>query len=186
MAKYVIEIEDVPFGRNDDPVIPHGMDELYRAKGFKSLVFDQNGLDKLTPYTEPDRKAIEDAQEEAWKMASKCLWAISNSQSRVIFGMDCVYVPRDVPYQEAKAKYKAWKEQEEQIRVGDEVKHKQYEWKAVVINISESGLLTLMWGSGEASNGFDPEEFEKTGKHCAEVEELIKKINEVQHNEEEQ
>lgn len=54
MAKYVIEIEDVPFGRNDDPVIPHGMDELYRARGFKSLVFDQNGLDKLTLYTEPD------------------------------------------------------------------------------------------------------------------------------------
>ena len=54
--KYIIEIEDEPFGRNDDPLIPHGMDELYRAKGFRSLVFDENGLNKLTPYVEPAPK----------------------------------------------------------------------------------------------------------------------------------
>ena len=50
--KYIIEIEDEPFERNDDPVIPHGMDELYKAKGFNSLVFDENGLDKLTSLNE--------------------------------------------------------------------------------------------------------------------------------------
>ena len=57
MSKYIIEIEDEPFGRNDDPNIPHGMDELYRAKGFNSLVFDQFGLDKLTPLD----KALDEA-----------------------------------------------------------------------------------------------------------------------------
>ena len=56
--KYIIEIEDEPFGRNDDPVIPHGMDELWRAKGFKSLVFDKAGLSKLTPYVEPEDEII--------------------------------------------------------------------------------------------------------------------------------
>jgi hypothetical protein len=58
--KYIIEIEDEPFGRNDDPYIPHGMDELYRAKGFNTLVFDQFGLDKLTPLD----KALEEAYQK--------------------------------------------------------------------------------------------------------------------------
>ena len=47
--KYIIELEDEPFGRNDDPKIPHGMDELWRVKGFNSLVFDKNGLMRLEP-----------------------------------------------------------------------------------------------------------------------------------------
>ena len=59
--KYIIEIEEEPFGRNDDPVIPHGMDELYRAKGFNALVFDKHGLDKLTP--------LNDALDEAFHAA---------------------------------------------------------------------------------------------------------------------
>lgn len=35
--KYIIELEDKPF------ISEHG-EELYRAKGFKSLVFDQSGM----------------------------------------------------------------------------------------------------------------------------------------------
>ena len=44
--KYIIEIEEEPFVRKS---ALHGEDAVYRAVGFKSLVFDQNGLDKLTP-----------------------------------------------------------------------------------------------------------------------------------------
>ena len=40
--KYIIEIEDEPLVR--------GGDTVWRAKGFKSLVFDQNGLDKLKSF----------------------------------------------------------------------------------------------------------------------------------------
>lgn len=50
--KYIIELEDEPFGKNDDPRIPHGLEELWRVKGFKSLVFDKNGLNKLQPADE--------------------------------------------------------------------------------------------------------------------------------------
>lgn len=39
--KYVIELEDEP--------ITNG---LWKVKGFNSLVFDKNGLDKLTPFNE--------------------------------------------------------------------------------------------------------------------------------------
>lgn len=46
VAKYIIELEEDPFVSLDSA------DVLYRAKGFKSLVFDARGLQKLTPYTE--------------------------------------------------------------------------------------------------------------------------------------
>ena len=46
MSKYIIEIEDKPFVRLS---ALFGEEGLYRAKGFNSLVFDQFGLDKLTP-----------------------------------------------------------------------------------------------------------------------------------------
>lgn len=46
MAKYIIELEEDPFVSMDSA------DVLYRAKGFKSLVFDARGLQKLTPYKE--------------------------------------------------------------------------------------------------------------------------------------
>lgn len=42
--KYIIEIEDKPLTRDGEAV--------YRAKGFRSLVFDENGLKKLTPLPE--------------------------------------------------------------------------------------------------------------------------------------
>ena len=45
--KYVIELEDKAFSQSALPLYDDEM--LYRVKGFRSLVFDQNGLDKLTP-----------------------------------------------------------------------------------------------------------------------------------------
>ena len=43
--KYVIEINDHPMNDSFTPA-------LYRAKGFKTLVFDEYGLSKLTPLNE--------------------------------------------------------------------------------------------------------------------------------------
>lgn len=47
--KYIIKIEDEPLVRKS---AIHGETAVWRASGFNSLVFDQNGLDKLTPYKE--------------------------------------------------------------------------------------------------------------------------------------
>lgn len=46
MSKYIIETEEEPYVRLS---ALFGKNALYRAKGFNSLVFDQFGLDKLTP-----------------------------------------------------------------------------------------------------------------------------------------
>ena len=43
--KYVIETNDHPMNDSCTPA-------LYRAKGFRTLVFDKHGLNKLTPFDE--------------------------------------------------------------------------------------------------------------------------------------
>ena len=53
--KYIIEIEEEPLVRKS---ALHGETAVWRASGFNSLVFDNNGLDKLTPYTESDTESI--------------------------------------------------------------------------------------------------------------------------------
>lgn len=62
--KYIIELEETPF-------IQHfkngAWETIYRVKGFNSLVFDWNGLQMLTPYTEPD---LEQVRKEAY---DKCM-----------------------------------------------------------------------------------------------------------------
>lgn len=185
--KYIIEIENEPFGRNDDPFFPHGMDELYRAKGFKSLVFDQDGLNKLTPYTEPDRKAVED---EVWSIAREIAYCMS-LQECIDTGMlhdDDIYdsasgVLEKLTYQEAKAKYEAWKKQKAEIRVGDEVEYFCGENIRFVVCGIDNGVA---YGFRHRPDSEDLDigeyceidELKKTGRHFHEVEELLKKMRE--------
>ena len=44
--KYIIELEDANYVNGSS----YKDDILYRVKGFKSLVFDKEGLEKLEPY----------------------------------------------------------------------------------------------------------------------------------------
>lgn len=166
--KYIIEIENEPFGRNDDPFFPHGMDELYRAKGFKSLVFDQNGLDKLTPYTEPDRKTIED---EVWAFAKKVRLEEFIDEEGRLHG----YISGFNSYSEAKAKYDAWAKEKSRIRVGDEVIIKSDGVKGVVLDKDLCGEFYVFTENG-CCEEYRIIHFEKTGRHFEEVEELLRKM----------
>lgn len=65
---------------------------------------------RCEPYTEPDRKAIEN---EVWELAKKLIWTFTERECKQIFGMEAVYVPKDMPYSEAKSKYESWKKQRE-------------------------------------------------------------------------
>lgn len=144
--KYIIEIENEPFGRNDDPVIPHGMDELYRAKGFKSLVFDKNGLNKLTPYTEPDRKAVED---EVWEFLEFLFTGMSAEERYKCFNNVFAHIiVRTMSYQEAKSKYEAWLEQKGEICVGDEIYSDGDYEKAIVMEIHGDGSVSVYTKNG--------------------------------------
>ena len=58
--KYIIEIIEKPF--KDD-----AGREVWRAKGFNTLYFDQNGLDKLEEYVEPATHKFEVGDVCRWK-----------------------------------------------------------------------------------------------------------------------
>lgn len=61
-TKYIIEVEDKPFELLSEDGLTS--EKLFRVKGFNSLVFDWNGLNMLTPYTEPD---LEQVRKEAYE-----------------------------------------------------------------------------------------------------------------------
>lgn len=69
--KYVIELEDEP--------ITNG---LWRVKGFNYLVFDQNGLDKLTPFN--DVISVGDVVKEGLVE-----YTVFYADSNVVEGFDC-------------------------------------------------------------------------------------------------
>lgn len=169
--KYIIELEDEPMIANSSY---QEVDELWKAKGFNSLVFDQNGIKKLTPYTEPDRKAIEDAQEEAWEFAKqvtimtpddKCeLWGTSKYNT----------INLGYSYAEVKAKYEAWKKQKDEIKVGDEVIYHRN--KYIVGYVGEDEVYHLVdqcWIRVVVQGDY---QLTKTGRHFPEVAELLKKM----------
>lgn len=126
----------------------------------------------LVPYTEPDRKAIEDeVWENTWKM---------------------FMTPEDFgatmgdSYSEAKAKYDAWKEQKEEIHVGDEVQYSLagYEYTFIVFGKENDTLYGIRTDEVDMDDIYAAWDYchksdstlVKTGRHFDEVDELLKKM----------
>ena len=82
------------------------------------------------PYTESDRKAIED---EVWKLADT-IHGMSIQDKTSCFGFSLTSaVTLNFSYQEAKAKYEAWKKKGV-IHVGDEIMSVEDDAKAVMLD----------------------------------------------------
>lgn len=126
--KFVVEI---------DKVFEQEGEKLYRAKGMKSLVFDANGLRKLTPlsnYSQQWEKIADQrsdlgfnaGQEEAWKLALKLRY-MDYEDKVECFGLGYdgkekwIEVMENYTYAEAAAKVAEWKKAKEEICVGDVV-----------------------------------------------------------------
>lgn len=146
MNKYIIEIEDVPFSKVRIDADNGAQNiNLYRAKGFKSLVFDQFGLDKLTPLDKALSSELEEAYHKGFEAGSheattleyqqglddawECMKAIAflnkPRDMRDFFGCSTLGdVLIDYTASEAIEKLKAYEEQQKadaEIKVGDEV-----------------------------------------------------------------
>ena len=125
---------------------------------------------RIKPYTEPD-------EDEVWEFAKKL---ISMSGNEVSDMMGCMTnfgeIMYNVPYQEAKAKYEAWKKQKDEIRVGDEVKENTELWTGVVVGFDKFDDLIIMDRSGNSCCGYKAKFFRKTGRHFPEVTELLKNM----------
>lgn len=103
--KYIIEFEDEP------SMIEAGL-RYYQCKQVPYWGVSHGIIKNLTPYTEPDRKAIED---EVWEFV-KQIECMTFKEIEDCFDTEYEGVPfvaNMFSYQEAKAKYDAWKKQKE-------------------------------------------------------------------------
>jgi len=128
---------------------------------------------RIKPYTEPDRKAIEN---ETWELAERIADMSYDDFISCFEGETEEYV-YGLPYHEVKAKYDAWKKRKDEIRVGDEV---IYNGDRVVVTDIFLQDITRLWIEGVTSSGKTVEALEsdikKTGRHFPEVEELLNKL----------
>jgi hypothetical protein len=87
--------------------------QLYRVKGFKSLVFDEEGLRRLTPLND----IVQKGAREAWALARKIdasayLYddghnpGLTSDEIDEIFGDDAY--PYNFPVEKALIMYRAW------------------------------------------------------------------------------
>ena len=155
MAKYIIEFE------NEPSMVEAGL-RYYQCKQVPYWGVSHGIIKNLTPYTEPDRKAIEDeVWENTWKM---------------------FMTPEDFgatmgdSYSEAKAKYDAWKEQKEEIHVGDEVTYGDR--IGVVVRIDTEGSGVNVVGRDGCTAYIGMADVAKTGRHFDEIERLLERMRE--------
>ena len=197
MSKYMIEIEDVPFSKVRIDADNGAQNiNLYRAKGFNTLVFDEHGLDKLTSLDEAMEEAyhkgLEAGQHEAttleyqqglndaWEAARKIAqqWEEDTTEYRVVMD-DSIRVTLDsMTASEAIEKVKAYEQQkaDAEIKVGDEVE--AYSGRAVVFgtftDTKGEKFCRYWYPSDDSFNKDKTENLKKTGRHFPQVAELIK------------
>ena len=123
----------------------------------------------LVPYTEPDRKTIED---EVWEFVNDAFWSMTQEDIDECYDG---WFPKS--YQEAKAKYEAWlKRKDETFDTGDEVYDKEIDSKGVILRRYNSDTLDILWDDGSAGETIAIKAITKTGRHFPEVAELLEKI----------
>lgn len=170
--KFVVEIEKV-FEQDGE--------KLYRAKGFKSLVFDDNGLKMLVPLEEAANVNMEAAR---WAGRTE-VWELVNFVEDRKYDIEKIFnIPGDAfnsrywiycqDVNEILDKYNAWKRSENEINVGDVVKHKN--GRIGVVTYKNELILR---GILDDSTTFDwfIVDCTKTGKHI-EIESVIQQIKE--------
>ena len=199
--KYIITLEEIPFERFHSYNVPS--ERLYRVQGFNSLVFDGNGLSKLTPYTEPNLEAIRDEAYEKGVQDTKQHWVDAPRSCAYRLGYenglnDAWKVARKIVHlqwdgawagvdevekwfdtytaSEAIEGIKAY-EQEQQIAIGDEVVF--YNGEKCVVTVVEDGQVAEVMDKGGFSMRMDDglrNSMKKTGRHFPEIAEVLKKM----------
>ena len=192
--KFVIEIEEIYNGN----LCKHERHmHLYRIKGFNSLVFDENGLEKLTPYDEIKHKMelIDELKRDeynrglndAWELAKKIVLSeidggMSAKEFYNIFDKNMADedVLKKFTPQEALAKLEAYekskKEVEEKFKVGDIVTFEDGT-KGMVMDIDAVDNFAIFTDNGCIEAWIGQERVTKTGKHI-DISALLEEIGE--------
>lgn len=141
---------------------------------------------KVTPYTEPDEKAIEDevwdlVEDEVWELARLISLRVDDgglklSELYSCFGVSSIQdVMKIYSYQAAKAKYEAWKKEKDEIRVGvyDQV---LYRGKKCIITFITEEFCSVMYDDGSTDSWVKIDKVRKTGKSFPQFSELLKQM----------
>ena len=150
----------------------------------------------IAPYTEPNNKdnamwmdgyekGVKAGRDNAWEFARKveCMGIGEIEEAFDIHKENAMYPFNQMSYQEAKAKYEAWKKKDE-IRIGDEVVYADdpNKEKAIVLRLYQpkqyKPLADILCEDGTVVKMVNVESLAWTGRHFDEVEELLKKIKE--------
>ena len=162
--KYIIEFED-EYSMNEG-----GM-KYHQCKQVPYWSVSHGIIKNLTPYTEPDRKAIED---EVWEFLNFFTGMSPQERYECFDKVFSHMIVSTMSYREAKAKYEAWLKQKDEIHVGDEVTHtKGYKGIVTYINCE---LCDVLWDDGCVTEDVYKKEFFKTGRHFDEVADLLEKM----------
>ena len=136
----------------------------------------------LEEYEEPDHSVVED---EVWELARLISLRVDDgglklSELYSCFGVSSIQdVMKTYSYQEAKAKYEAWKKENDEIRVGDVIRHRKNHYANAIVTYINDDKIYFVYGSGDFGFCHDAEKYwEKTGHHFDEVAELLNKIKE--------
>ena len=205
--KYVIEIEQ-EYSANmrkgsSDMVKPI---KLYKVKGFNSLVFDEQGLDKLKRMPELEqiesreaaidiiqKTAYENGLHDAWEIAKKieCMDGYDGDELIKMFGTDDIEsIFKKHTANEVLEKIKTYEEQKaktfnDEIKVGDEivvaVPHTNREILVIVYKIDHVNTAPMYYCiSFDEGCGFTiayNKAIKKTGRHFPQITNLMSKIS---------
>ena len=198
--KYIIEIEDTTYTEDTREI------ELYKATNFNSLVFDQNGLDKLEKFEttsmidksnfseEQYRLDIENAHscgyQEGYKKgiedlshAMQVYYHCNNGEQLEHFGTNiltrqyAIENPAELIVM-AKAYEEKKKAEEDTIKVGDVIYSEMSDTKVVVTSISEWGDYDCICSDGATFtlNVDKAAEYWTKVGHIDEVSQLLDKL----------
>ena len=191
--KFVIEFEEKPFYKMQR-IGTSETEKLWRVKGFNSLVFDENGIKKLTPledtlelakhevYGNGFNEGYEVGQRNLWEGVMKAFGDTSDggyasTQLIKIFGdADWLGVLTSLSPTAFLKKISDYEEMMSEIKAGDEVIHAIADTIAICTsNIrSTDDEVYVMFDDG--SCGQYPEgSLRKTGKHYSSFDEFLKR-----------
>lgn len=163
--KYII---DVPDGTTCINTLKYEDSKCVAARSY--IISD------LTPYIEPDRKAIED---EVWEFASMLMNMHPDVAEDIYWSMNGgkgIGVAAEMSYQEAKSKFEAWMKQKDKIHVGDEIISVEDDVKAVMLDCADYESIYVITEHGCVERWKCLEGVKKTGRHFPEVVELLEKM----------
>lgn len=171
--KYIIELEDKPF-HTDAEDVSFVDDKLWRVKGFRSLVFDPNGLDKLTEYAAIDQEsAYKKGLEDAWN-AARTIAGMSKYEMVECFGtlplLRNEQADKMTP-EEVIDKLKEF-EQRQELSIGDEIIWRDGS-KSVVIDRDDCFFTELDVNGCVSKQDINGGGYSKTGRHYDQIEKLL-------------